>query len=59
MGKAKKKPLKEIPVADLGVDISPRQEIVSVSDPPQRQAGVMVDSIEALVEKLQNEAKVI
>lgn len=38
--------------ADYGVDISPRQEVVSVEDPPVRQAGQKVESVEELVAKL-------
>ncbi len=57
--KAKKKPLDIIPVADTGVDIAPRLEIVKVVEPEQRSAGVIVGSVAELVDKLKNEAKVI
>lgn len=57
--KAKKKPLEIIPVADTGVDISPRLQTLKVTEPPVRQAGIKVASVEELVEKLRNEAKVI
>lgn len=57
--KAKKKPLETIEVAELGVDIDPRVEFVSVKNPPQRSGGVIVKSVEELVEKLKNEARVI
>ncbi len=57
--KAKKKPLDTIAVADLGVDVTPRVQLVSVEPPAQRSAGVKVESVEALVDKLRNEAKVI
>ena len=57
--KAKKKPLDVIAVADLGVDIAPRLTVLKVTEPPQRQAGVKVESVAELVEKLRNEAKVI
>lgn len=57
--KAKKKPLEVIPVAELGVDITPRLKVLKVSEPGQRQAGVKVESVAELVEKLRNEAKVI
>jgi electron transfer flavoprotein beta subunit len=57
--KAKKKPLETIPVADLGVDVAPRTEVISVKNPPQRSAGVIVESVEELVEKLKTEARVI
>jgi electron transfer flavoprotein beta subunit len=32
---------------------------LKVSPPPERAAGIMVDDIEQLVDKLKNEAKVI
>ncbi len=57
--KAKKKPLEIIPVADTGVDITPRLKTLKVVEPPVRQAGIKVKSVEELVEKLKNEAKVI
>jgi len=57
--KAKKKPIDEIAPADLGVDIAPRLETLRVEEPPTRQAGVMVESVAELVDKLKNEAKVI
>ena len=44
---------------DLGVDVSPRIEVLKVIEPPARAAGVKVSSAEELVEKLRNEAKVI
>lgn len=57
--KAKRKPLETVNVADLGVTLSPRIELVSVEEPAKRQAGEIVDSVATLVEKLKNEAKVI
>ena len=56
---AKKKDLDIQNVSDLGIDVSNRTSILSVELPPKREAGVMVDSVEELVEKLKNEAKVI
>ena len=57
--KAKKKPLDVKTPADLGVDAAPRLSIVSTVEPPARKAGVMVGSVEELVDKLKNEAGVI
>ncbi|GAB6051851.1 electron transfer flavoprotein subunit beta/FixA family protein [Magnetospira thiophila] len=57
--KAKKKPIEDVTPADLGVDAAPRLEILSVAEPAKRQAGVMVDDVAGLVDKLKNEAKVI
>jgi electron transfer flavoprotein beta subunit len=57
--KAKKKPLDVIPVAETGVDIAPRLEVLEVNEPASRSAGVKVASVAELVDKLKNEAKVI
>ena len=57
--KAKKKPLDVMSPADLGVDVAPTVEVLKVEPPAERQAGIIVDSVEALVDKLKNEAKVI
>ena len=57
--KAKKKELNVIPVGDLSVDVSARTETISVELPPTREAGVMVETVDELMDKLKNEAKVI
>lgn len=57
--KAKKKEIETIPVSSLGLNLTPRLKLVKVSDPPGRSAGVKVDSVEVLIDKLKNEAKVI
>ena len=57
--KAKKKPLEIIPVDSLGLDTASRVKILKVEDPPQRAAGIKVNSVEELIDKLKNEAKVI
>jgi len=57
--KARKKELKEIPVADLGVDVTPRVKIVKLENPPKRAAGRKVGSVQELVKVLHDEAKVI
>jgi electron transfer flavoprotein beta subunit len=57
--KAKKKPIQVTTPDELGVDAAPRLTIVSVSEPPARQGGIMVESAAELVDKLKNEAKVI
>jgi electron transfer flavoprotein beta subunit len=57
--KAKSKPLDVIPADDLGVDITPRMTTLKVSLPAQREAGVMVETVDDLLDKLKNEAKVI
>ncbi|MCK8463888.1 electron transfer flavoprotein subunit beta/FixA family protein [Aliiroseovarius sp. S1339] len=50
--KAKKKPLDEKTAADYGVDVTPRLEIVSTTEPAARAAGIIVGSVDELVEKL-------
>ncbi len=57
--KAKKKPLENTKPDALGVDIAPRLKTLKVTEPPKRGAGQMVKSVEELVQKLKNEAKVI
>lgn len=57
--KARKKELKEIPIAELGVDLSPRVKIVKLDPPPKREAGKKVQSVQELVQLLHTEAKVI
>lgn len=50
--KAKKKPLKKTTPKDLGIDTTPRTQVVSVEDPPVRQAGAKVENVDVLVDKL-------
>jgi electron transfer flavoprotein beta subunit len=52
--KAKKKPLAKKTPADLGVDLKPRQEVLSVEEPPTRKAGQKVETVEELVQKLKS-----
>ena len=57
--KAKKKPLEEIPLATLGLDLAPKVVVKKMSPPPKRKGGKKVESVEALVKALQEEAKVL
>ena len=57
--KAKKKPIDETTPEALGVDIAPRIKVISVAEPKTREAGVKVDSVAVLVDKLKNEAGVL
>jgi len=57
--KAKKKPMDIIELDQLGIDCSPRLEIIKVEDPPVRQGGIKVPDVDTLLDKLKNEAKVI
>ena len=57
--KAKKKPIDQVTPDDLGVDPSNRLQVLKVSEPPTREAGVKVSDVGELVDKLRNTAKVI
>jgi electron transfer flavoprotein beta subunit len=57
--KARKKELKEIPLADLGVDAAPKTKVVKLETPAKRSGGRKVGSVQELVQVLHNEAKVI
>jgi len=57
--KAKKKPIDATTPDELGVDISSKLQTLSVAAPAERSAGIIVESVEELVSKLKNEAKVI
>jgi len=57
--KAKQKPLATRTAEELGVDVSPRTQLLGVELPAQRQAGMKVNDVAQLVDKLKNEAKVI
>ena len=50
--KAKKKPLEKLNVSDLGIELSKRLETLKVEEPPQREAGVKVESVDELISKL-------
>jgi electron transfer flavoprotein beta subunit len=57
--KARKKELKEIPIADMGVDVTPKVAVLKLETPPKRTGGRKVGSVQELVQVLHNEAKVI
>ena len=57
--KAKKKPIDTLTTEELNVEVKPRLSIIKIEEPSTREAGIMVNSVEELVEKLQAEAKVI
>lgn len=52
--KAKKKPIKKMAPKDLGVDTTPRIEVISVEDPPVRQAGSLLPDVDSLLSKLRD-----
>ena len=57
--KAKKKPIQELNIEDLGIDTTPRINLIKVEEPPKREKGIMVKSVDELINKLKNEAKII
>ena len=57
--KAKKKPFEVLTPAELGVEVTSHLTLVKVEPPPERSAGIKVESVEELMDKLRNEAKVI
>lgn len=57
--KAKRLPIETLDCASLGLDLTPRVRLVSVGTPPPRTTGQRVDSVDALLDKLRNEAQVI
>ncbi len=57
--KAKKKPIDIVTPDDLGIDVAPRLTTLKVAEPPKRAAGVRLESVGDLVDRLKNEAKVI
>lgn len=57
--KARKKEIEVLTPDDLGVDVTPRVNVLEVTEPPARDAGVRVQSAEELIDKLKNEAKVL
>lgn len=57
--KAKRKPIDVKPVADFGVDMTSKVNVLKVEAPAQRSGGVKVADVAELIEKLRNEAKVI
>ncbi len=57
--KAKKKPLDEKTPADFGVTMTSKQDVIKVTPPPERSAGIKVASVDELIDKLKNEAHVI
>lgn len=59
MMKAKKKPIDVVKASDLGIDTSPRLITLKVTEPPARKPGIKVANVNALVDCLKNEAKVI
>ena len=57
--KAKQKKIDVLEIESFGIDIKDRLQVLEVNEPPERKPGIKVDDVEALVNKLKNEAKVL
>ncbi|CAL9045424.1 unnamed protein product [Musa banksii] len=57
--KAKSKVIKKVTPAELNVELKPDLEVVQVAEPPKRKAGVIVSSVDELIHKLKNEARIL
>lgn len=57
--KAKSKVIKKMTPKELNVEIKSDLEVVQVIEPPKRKAGIMVSSVDELIDKLKNEARVL
>merc|ERR1719367_455723 len=57
--KAKKKPMEVLDASSVGVDLTPRLQVLEVVEPPARAGGKKVDSVDDLLDKLKTEAKVL
>lgn len=57
--KAKSKVIKKMTPKELNVEIKSDLEVVQVTEPPKRKAGIMVSSVDELIDKLKNEARVL
>ena len=57
--KAKAKPMETVTIESFGVDIAPRLKLLGLAEPPKRSGGIKVASVDELVSKLKNEAKVL
>ncbi len=57
--KAKRKPLAVKTPEELGVELKEHTKLLKVTPPAERSGGIKVSSVDELVEKLKNEAKVL
>jgi electron transfer flavoprotein beta subunit len=57
--KAKSKVIKKVTPAELNIDIRSDMEVVQVDEPPKRKAGVILSSVDELLDRLKNEARVL
>ncbi len=59
MMKAKKKPQEVIKLDDLGVTLKDHAEVVGLEPPEARKVGVILSSVDELIDRIKNEAKVL
>ena len=57
--RAKRKPFANMTPEELGIDVSPRLEILETVEPPERKAGEIVNSVDELLERLKDETEVV
>lgn len=57
--KAKKKKVQTFKADDLGIDLEPQNIVTEIFEPPPRKEGIMVETVDELIDKLRNEAKVL
>ena len=57
--KAKRKPIETLTPGDLDIELEPQVQIVGYELPPERAAGEIVESVDELIDKLRNQAKVL
>ena len=57
--KAKQKPIEKISPGDLNIEIKQRLKTLKVTEPPKKESGIKIDSVQELVSKLHDEEKVI
>jgi len=56
---AKRKKIADLDAGGLGVSLDPRVKVLGLEAPPERLAGIKVETVDELMDKLQNEAKVL
>ena len=57
--KAKQKPIEKISPGDLNIEIKQRLKTLKVTEPPKKESGIKIDSVQELISKLHDEEKVI
>ena len=57
--RAKRKPFANMTPEDLGIDVSPRLEVLETVEPPERNAGEIVNSVDELLERLRDGTEVV